>query len=65
MRIDELSKIANVSKRTIRYYEELGLLKPIRETESNYRINQKKILIPYNIFYFTSAWDLNLTISNA
>jgi DNA-binding transcriptional MerR regulator len=61
MRIDELSKIANVSKRTIRYYEELGLLKPIRETESNYRIYQRKDIdtLQHILFYKRLGFELD------
>ncbi|WP_077620332.1 MerR family transcriptional regulator [Bacillus sinesaloumensis] len=36
-RIGELAREANVSKRTIDYYTQLGILTPIR-TDSNYRI---------------------------
>ena len=36
--INELSKIAKVSARTLRYYDEIGLLKPKRISSSNYRI---------------------------
>lgn len=35
--IDEVAKLAGTSKRTIRYYEDLELLKPAR-TEASYRI---------------------------
>lgn len=36
--INNLSKIAGVSTRTLRYYDEIGLLKPCRITSSKYRI---------------------------
>ena len=36
--IQTLSKMAGVSTRTLRYYDEIGLLKPIRISSSNYRI---------------------------
>ncbi len=36
--IKNLSKISGVSTRTLRYYDEIGLLKPIRINSSNYRI---------------------------
>ncbi|WP_078382176.1 MerR family transcriptional regulator [Sutcliffiella halmapala] len=39
--ISQLAKEFNVSTRTIRYYEELGLLKPDR-TEGNHRIYSKR-----------------------
>lgn len=36
--IQELSKLAGVSARTLRYYDEIGLLHPNRITKSGYRI---------------------------
>lgn len=33
-----LSKLAKVSPRTLRYYDEIGLLKPIRKSSNGYRI---------------------------
>lgn len=33
-----LSKLAKVSARTLRYYDEIGLLKPIRKSSNGYRI---------------------------
>ncbi|MEH7072704.1 MerR family transcriptional regulator [Neobacillus drentensis] len=36
-RIGEIAKLKNISKRTIDYYTQIGLLNPIR-TESNYRL---------------------------
>lgn len=37
MRIGELAKKAGVNPKTIRYYEEIGLLPPAPRTESGYR----------------------------
>ncbi|MBI3976150.1 MAG: heavy metal-responsive transcriptional regulator [Armatimonadetes bacterium] len=37
MKIGELAKQAAVNPKTIRYYEEIGLLPPARRTESGYR----------------------------
>ncbi len=36
--INKVAKISGVSTRTLRYYDELGLLKPTRVNSSNYRI---------------------------
>lgn len=36
--INKLSKMAGVSTRTLRYYDEIGLLTPQRVTESGYRV---------------------------
>jgi len=38
MLIGELAKATGVSPKTTRYYETLGLLKPIRRTRGNYRV---------------------------
>ena len=35
--ISELSKLAGVSTRTLRYYDEIGLLKPSRISDTGYR----------------------------
>ena len=35
--IRELSKLSGVSTRTLRFYDEIGLLKPCRVAESGYR----------------------------
>lgn len=37
-RIGELSRLYNISLDSIRYYEEAGLLKPIRDPNNNYRL---------------------------
>ncbi len=37
MRIGELAKTAGINPKTIRYYEEIGLLPPAPRTESGYR----------------------------
>ena len=36
--IDKLAKLAGISSRTLRYYDEIGLLKPLRTNSSGYRI---------------------------
>ena len=36
--IKELAGLAGVSTRTLRWYDKLGLLKPTRITEANYRM---------------------------
>lgn len=37
-RIDEVARRTNLTKRTLRYYEELGLLAPAQRSEGNYRL---------------------------
>ena len=36
--IQKLASMAGISSRTLRYYDEIGLLKPIRISSSGYRI---------------------------
>ena len=36
--VQALAKLAGVSSRTLRYYDEIGLLKPMRVNSSGYRI---------------------------
>lgn len=43
--IGELSRRLNVSKRTILYYEDIGLIKSTREPDSNYRLYDKDEII--------------------
>ncbi len=38
MRIGELARAAELNPRTLRYYEQLGLLRPSARTEAGYRI---------------------------
>lgn len=38
MTVNEVSKLAGVSIRTLQYYDKIGLLKPARYTESRYRL---------------------------
>ena len=36
--VNEVSKLAGVSIRTLQYYDKIGLLKPTQYTESGYRL---------------------------
>ena len=38
MTVNEVSKLAGVSIRTLQYYDSIGLLKPAEYTESGYRL---------------------------
>ncbi|HEX9037050.1 MAG TPA: MerR family transcriptional regulator [Ktedonobacterales bacterium] len=38
LRIDDVSKLTGLSKRTLRYYEELGLLERAQRSDGNYRM---------------------------
>ena len=42
--VKELSMITGVSIRTLRYYDEIGLLKPTELTETGYRLYDNKAL---------------------
>jgi len=44
MRIKEVADLAGISVRTLRYYDQIGLLKPDRVTESGYRIYSEENL---------------------
>lgn len=38
LRIDEVARRTHLTKRTLRYYEEMGLLEPAQRSEGNYRL---------------------------
>ena len=40
--IQKLAGLAKISTRTLRYYDEIGLLKPLRTSSSGYRIYGEK-----------------------
>lgn len=51
--VQKLSKLADISPRTIRYYDEIGLLKPARINSSGYRIyGQKEVDILQQILFY-------------
>lgn len=58
--IQKLGKMAGVSTRTLRYYDEIGILKPARINSSGYRIyGQKEIdLLQQILFYRALEVDL-------
>ena len=44
MYIHELAKLSGVSTRTLRYYDEIGLLVPLKKEDTGYRVyNQQQI----------------------
>lgn len=51
--VKEISKITGISIRTLRYYDEIGLLKPARVTEAGYRLydDQKLEKLQEILFY--------------
>lgn len=42
--IQEISRISGVSKRTLQYYDQIGLLKPTAYSEAGYRLYDDKVL---------------------
>lgn len=58
--IKELSELAGVSARTLRYYDEIGLLKPLYVKESGYRYygEQEVELLQQILFYRERGFDL-------
>lgn len=58
--IKKLSEIAGVSARTLRYYDEIGLLKPCRVNSSGYRIyGQREVDLLQQILFYKSM-DMRL-----
>lgn len=58
--IRELSELAGVSARTLRYYDEIGLLKPARTSEAGYRFyGEKEVeLLQQILFYRERGFEL-------
>ncbi len=53
--IKKLAEIAGISTRTLRYYDEIGLLKPYKINDSNYRIyNEKNVNKLQQIMFYRS-----------
>lgn len=51
--IRELSELAGVSARTLRYYDEIGLLKPLRTSEAGYRFyGEKEVELLQQILFY-------------
>ena len=58
--VKEVSRLAGVSIRTLRYYDELGLLKPTAVTEAGYRLYSDKDLERLQEIKFFKEMDLSL-----
>ncbi len=61
MFIGEISKQSNIPVKTIRYYEEFGLLAQPKRTHSKYRIYSPKDL--EKLLFIKKAKDLGLTLA--
>ncbi|OPZ64925.1 MAG: HTH-type transcriptional activator mta [Firmicutes bacterium ADurb.Bin506] len=59
--VHKLARLAGVSSRTLRYYDEIGILKPARINSSGYRIySQAEVdLLQQIMFYRELGMDLN------
>ena len=58
--VKEVSKLAGVSIRTLRYYDEIGLLKPTATTEAGYRLYSDKDLERLQEIMFFKEMELPL-----
>ena len=58
--IQAFSRLAGVSTRTLRYYDEIGLLKPVRVNSSGYRIYSERQLDTLRQIVFYRAHGLSL-----
>lgn len=58
--VQKLSKLAGISPRTIRYYDEFGILKPARINSSGYRIYGQAEVDRLQLILFYRELDLNL-----
>lgn len=60
--IQSLSKMAGVSTRTLRYYDEIGILKPARISSSGYRVySEKEVdLLQQILFYKELGMELKV-----
>ena len=57
----KLGKLAGISTRTLRYYDEIGLLQPMKVTSSGYRVyGEKEVDALAQILYYREL-DFNLT----
>lgn len=58
--VQKLSKLAGISARTLRYYDEIGILKPARINSSGYRIYSQKEIdrLQQILFYKELGVDL-------
>lgn len=56
--VKDVSDITGISIRTLRYYDEIGLLKPTKLTESGYRLyNNKALEQLQEIMFFRELWS--------
>lgn len=56
-KIDEVSKLSGVSKRTLQYYDDEGIL-PVKRSKNNYRLMMMRLWKDYGKYYGIKKWDL-------
>ena len=61
MKINELAKISGVSTRTLRYYDQIGLLSPAEKSEAGYRIYTLKEIDLLQQILFYRALGMKLS----
>lgn len=61
MKIGELAEISGTTTRTIRYYEELGLLKPSKHSRGGFRLYSKKELEKLYLINHLKTLNFSLT----
>lgn len=60
--VKEVSEIAGISIRTLRYYDEIGLLKPTQISDAGYRLYDSKALEKLQEIMFFRELELPLTL---
>lgn len=56
----ELAKLANTTKRTIHFYDEKGVLRPIKINQSNYRLYQQRQVLDFQMILLLSTLGMSL-----
>ncbi|AKM79119.1 MAG: hypothetical protein UX85_C0003G0084 [Candidatus Beckwithbacteria bacterium GW2011_GWB1_47_15] len=56
----ELAKLASTTKRTIHFYDEKGVLKPVKINQSNYRLYQERQVLDYQMILLLSTLGISL-----
>lgn len=62
--IQKLAQLAGVSTRTLRYYDEIGLLEPVRKNDAGYRIYGRQEVDKLQHILFYRALELDLATIN-
>ncbi|WP_244834999.1 MerR family transcriptional regulator [Clostridium sp. BJN0001] len=60
MKINEVAKLTGITVRTLHYYDEIGLLKPIKITESGYRLYNEDALSKLQQILFFKELEFSL-----